>query len=594
MSEQIRLGVDTSGMSEGFQRLQSEASSALGEMIRKSRAYSSSSKEVLKDIEDQVKALERRNKLESDLAKQDLSIRRSSGELNEKQYKSRMTEVSLDDKDKKEQTKILRELLNETISKANEQIRENRQGVERTIAATNMSELNDAAFIAVAAQQAQLQDRKSGGDSESSKSEMGSYIRTSIESLGQVLTSRNSEMTAAKLLGQSGGMVANIGGQIPGIAGAAISMIAGKVEQIIETHQQYEDAVMRSTGVTGRQASLSTAKSLEHLGYSAIDYQNSVAEISRARGSYADPGAYLRMQRGMGLDGGTIGQFETMLRNNRGYSGWSGTNIPAAADSMFQAGIANKGDYSMMPEYLQTLVSLGQQQLSELGHLDMTMNMRVASGLAKLSDDFRNPQVAGNVINKLHQGLSGSGTPQQQALQYSVLSRMRNDKGDPLSMFEMEEFRADPFSEQSKQYLPKYLEQLKAMSQGNDEQFFFNIMSNFGMSAPMARKLGTGFIDKGGEYSDWMDKDFKGGTGYADIPGHARERAESINKDIESYETAVETLKALKEFSKELIKGVQDANAQRQAIGDEMMRSNNSIANSVGAIVASPQLNMFK
>lgn len=287
----------------------------------------------------------------------------------------------------------------------------------------------------------------------------------------------------------------------------------------------------------------------------------------------------------MGLDSGSITSVEMMLRNNRGGHSGSGSYIPAAAESMYQSGISNRGDRSLLPEYLSTLVSLGQQQLTELGHVNMTMNMRVASGLAKISEDFKNPQVAANVINKLHQGLSASSSPQQQAFQYSILSQMRKKDGTPLTMFEMEEFRADPFSEQSKQYLPNYMKGLREMSGGNEEQFYFNIMSNFGVTAPMARKLGSGFASKGDDFSSWLDKDFKGSIPGSPVPAHMKEYAESVSKDIEMYNTVTSGFGSVQEYFSNLIESVHENTRAQQEIGTELINSNSLLGKIFGSII---------
>jgi len=60
--KKINVSVDDSGVS----KLRQSANELARDMIRSSRAYSTSSKEVLKDLEDQIKAIEKRNKLEDE------------------------------------------------------------------------------------------------------------------------------------------------------------------------------------------------------------------------------------------------------------------------------------------------------------------------------------------------------------------------------------------------------------------------------------------------------------------------------------------------------------------------------------------------
>lgn len=131
MAQDKRIGVsvDDSGVS----RLRQSANDLARDMIRSSRAYSTSSKEVLRDIEEQIRLIEKRNKLDEQSQRTSLMQQKTSGAIDASQYKQGLQQVSASSREDKLQVELLRELIDTVKSTAKEEIRSDRQTVEKTI-----------------------------------------------------------------------------------------------------------------------------------------------------------------------------------------------------------------------------------------------------------------------------------------------------------------------------------------------------------------------------------------------------------------------------------------------------------------------------
>ena len=86
MDTRVRFSVDSSELATAFQRIKFDAEEMGRMMIQDARKYSTSSKEVLSSIEDQIKALERRNKVGFEEDKSRIETRFQSGAIDKKRY----------------------------------------------------------------------------------------------------------------------------------------------------------------------------------------------------------------------------------------------------------------------------------------------------------------------------------------------------------------------------------------------------------------------------------------------------------------------------------------------------------------------------
>lgn len=122
----VRIGVDAQE-AQGFQsKMRQSAESLARDMIRSARSYSTSSKEVLKDIDAQIQAIEKRNRLDAEFRKARLESARDK--MSPDKYSSARSQISQESREDQLQTKLLRELIDTIKHTSKEEIREDRKG----------------------------------------------------------------------------------------------------------------------------------------------------------------------------------------------------------------------------------------------------------------------------------------------------------------------------------------------------------------------------------------------------------------------------------------------------------------------------------
>ena len=500
-SKQLRVGLDTSNLENNFQRIQSRADELAREMIRNSRSMSTSSKEVLKDLDDQIRKLEKISKLYQETEKFKIAEKFEAGAISEKQRESQLSDLKTDQIEDKMTHELLKSLIEEQRNLASEQVRQDREAVERKLQESRtvgvLSPTGDEYQNLIETIQKGMFPDQPVPAQDPGQLQPGVQFRPGRFGLGQAVSDPIG--TGIMFGGQT--IQQSTKGTDLATAGIIGYLIAQFGTELFNRVEDFGRAAAINVGQSGMRRrdweSVAIKNDVTDYGYTGIDFLEQMTAINRARGSVDYSGSRTReslmMQRGLGLEQGQITSVEQILR---------GTDISTRSvtqdvvRSMRAAGIisATSDDMTLLPEMLQTLVSVSQQQLNTLGEIDIGMNIRMISAIANLDESFKNPQILGNVVASLRSGLQQSSTPQQQALQYSVLSQI----GD-LSMFQMEKLREDPFGEESAEYLPRYLEALNQMSMGNQEMFYFNIMEQFGVGAKMAERIGGGFLGMGRE-----------------------------------------------------------------------------------------------
>src|SRR6056297_1767197 len=136
MDKKVGIGVDTSQLGDGFSRIKQSAESLSRDIIRSSRAYSTSSKEVTRDIEEQIRSIEKRNKLEAEFRQSKLREQKETGQISQQDFKSQMGAAKVESQQDRLQTQLLREVIDAIKSTSKEEIREDRLGVEKKVEAS--------------------------------------------------------------------------------------------------------------------------------------------------------------------------------------------------------------------------------------------------------------------------------------------------------------------------------------------------------------------------------------------------------------------------------------------------------------------------
>ena len=133
MDKTVRIGVDTTEAKNIQSSVRQSAEQLARDMIRSSRQYSTSAKEVLKDINDQIRAIEKRNKLDGEMRRSRLESMRERGSVSDSQYSTQKAQISSESRQDALQIRLLRDIIETIKTSSKEEIREDRKNVEKAL-----------------------------------------------------------------------------------------------------------------------------------------------------------------------------------------------------------------------------------------------------------------------------------------------------------------------------------------------------------------------------------------------------------------------------------------------------------------------------
>lgn len=470
-----KVTVDDSGIDSFFQRVKRDADELGREMIQASRRYSSSSREVLRDIEEQISAIERRNRLDAEFQKSKLTRQYESGAVSPEQFRERATEIRRGTEEDKIQITLLREMIDTIKQTAKEEIREDRKAVEEQIKQSKTVDQIDPEgdaeeLLKETVQRGLLGDVGEGEQEDRRKFKDyvtgGAGVANKALGLG---ASKNELYAAAAMVAM-----------IP-FVGQGLSQIATK---LLSSAEAFEASREKLYGSMGKRAlDTSMYGGLTKSGYSAADEMTARAEYSRRnfRQGYESE---LYAERGLGLGRQELGALATTQRGTNQQAG-EVTNILAGTLTNLNKNEEQTRAY--LGEYLSILVDVNKEQLNTIGSVDSGINTKMIASLTQLGKEYQNPEFLRGVVMSVRQGLTQAQTPQVEALQYAALSRI----APGASLWEMRKMMEDPFGKDSQKYLPEFLKSLIDIS-GSKEDAYFNVQSVFGVSGKVAEDLVDG------------------------------------------------------------------------------------------------------
>ena len=467
-----KVTVDDSGIDSFFQRIKRDSEELGREMIQASRQYSSSSREVLRDIEEQISAIERRNKLDAEFQKAKLVRQHESGAVSPEQFREKASEIRRGTEEDKIQITLLREMIDTIKQTAKEEIREDRKAVEEQIKQSKTVDQIDPEgdaeeLLKETIQRGLLGDVGEGEQEDRRK--FNDYVTGGAGIANKALglgASKNELYAAAAMVAM-----------IP-FVGQGLSQIATK---LLSSAEAFESSRERLYGTMGKRALDTTMYGgLTKSGYSAADEMTARAEYSRRnfRQGYESE---LYAERGLGLGRQELG---ALAITQRGTNQQAGTVTNLLAGTLINLNKNQDETRAYLGEYLSILVDVNKEQLNTIGSVDSGVNTKMIASLTQLGKEYQNPEFLRGVVMSVRQGLTQAQTPQVEALQYAALSRI----APGASLWEMRKMMEDPFGGDSQKYLPEFLKSLIDIS-GSKEDAYFNVQSAFGVSGKVAEDL---------------------------------------------------------------------------------------------------------
>lgn len=494
MEKKITFSAEDKGVATYMDRMKRSAEELGRMMIRDARAYTTSGNEVVKVIDEQIKAIEKRNRIEQQSRRAELDNSHQSGRINDTQYKKSITDIKQSTAEDKMQVSLLRELIETIKFQGKEELRAERKNVEDQIKVSKTVEKLNPEGDEMHLLKESIQ-----------KSELARVKKDEIEEqFWSNATKGKMAMGVNMLTGAvnspnlyQGGVTA--AGQLPAMMGAGVltSALVGGVTSLISRGLReatgYEKGLGRLSAFSGLPQSdylaAKIGRHVEDYGYTQEQYTNSMVENARAQG-YAykvypkeHPKAgqmipetlmnttttsNMQATKAYDIDMSTLTSLSRASRNERGGFNNSAEKLQALYGGMKGVHAASDDDKSMVPEYLQQLISVNQQQVSLLGSVNTKVTGGMLLGIAGMNKDFANsPEKMSAVVGGFQQGLGRSSIPQVEAMQLNVLSRMAPGKSyfEYRKMMENGSVLGDP------KYASKYLEALNKQAGGNTELF---------------------------------------------------------------------------------------------------------------------------
>jgi len=550
--KQVRFTVDGTQAESYMQRMRQSASGLAREMITASEGMGKTGRDVLKDVEDQIKAIEKRNSLYLDIQKRELAANLGSDKLSQTDYDRSLTNLEQGNDEDKTQTQLLRELIDAVKVTSKSEIREDREGVRDQLDAFKKGDgvdedefdrlkllLQGDEFVG----EGRKEDKKGGG-------------------LGGVSSALN-DMAGARNIGDIASYGGEAAGQVaarvgPGgiigliiglVGGAVLKTVLGQLGTLESASRDYAILTDQSiSGVIGGVRGMDKS-GMVGLGMSPSQYFEKEAGYRRAfKGGDVNTLDLAGLEKARGLSGADISGLLGVQRYeggtiDTGVPGVPGvkSGSPIALASFFERYLIRTGqDISVLPEILQQFAQEAKVIISTQGEVNSRSLATVIAGMGT-AFGLKGENLS-RVVGGIRGGMQRQQNPVIQALQFESMSQVTPGA----SLWDLEVAMENPL--ENPMYINQYLTNLRKMSGGGDmyKRAIFNTFGQFGIS-----KTDAGRIAEGEDFLNIINRssgigDYVGKTNMVqNIPIDYRSEAE--NKFVGALEKSTAAFSSLKQ-----------------------------------------------
>lgn len=566
-----------------IKRLRQESEQLGRDLIRDSRTYTTSGKEALQYIEQQIRAIERRGRVDRESRLAELEISRARGGVAQGTYQSRVSDIKAGGRTDELQVSLLRELIETVKSQSQREIIEDRKNVEKSIKSSKtVDELDpggdELRILKESVQRQKLGDIKAQEVSEKEQFKYGRVLQSGAGVIGGAAGSRNQFYALAAGLA----LIPFVGQAASGLATKALSSAENYQTGLAGMSQLTGSAQSRFYGAGG---------DLTNIGYTKADFLNLNRRAAIAGGGY---GGSVQSARDIAfLERGTGFSADMFLQQERlGMAGGLGARggTQRFVRGLQAGGMMQGQDVSLLGEYLPLLISLQQEQVKIAGETNTNIASKLVTGIASLDESFKNPDVLRGVLPSIMGGARRPASAQVEALQFRALSRLNPGA----SLMDLEAARENP----NMDYIQGLFEQLQSVSP-NQEIFARNLRGTFGLSSTQALKAAAGFGKKGFNMGDEAKQvglaniqeragvDF--GTG--DLrAGTARftEKFETVGQALtDVIQSLVGVMPELKEGLEKFTETIVQAEKDRKVSVDALLQSESRLERVMGMLAGS-------
>jgi hypothetical protein len=410
------------------------------DMIASARQQTTDGKEVVRIVEEQIKALERRARLELTQTRINTRNALDRGEISQGAANIANTGAVDSYNDTILSSRTLRDILATLQTNAREEARRDNTNTTAVIQqgdqqqADNQDQSSDeiqALRDSLAGRTRQSsEDSSSEGDEDDSNESSGSrnrqrasnVVRTTYAAAQQTALSRNEFFALSALTS----FIPIVGGGISNLLNKAL----GQAEAFEGARSSLNSLNSRGVNATGTEASQYGVSSSTFMSNYAMNAARAQGSTKNLEGQAID---VLLAEKQLGISGGTSTGVLRTMRNDKDAKDLGitiGKYISSVAYG--DAGVRG-GDFTKLEEYVQIANSLAQRQTAVLDSVDVALNGRIMGSFAKLGGTFQDPQVLGSIIQAIDGSLSRPSSPYAQAMQFSVLAKQNPN----MSRFEL-------------------------------------------------------------------------------------------------------------------------------------------------------------
>lgn len=423
VDREIRISATDSGVFDKLSKMK-EGALAMGRGIaEETRKQATSSRELIKLMNDEIALIEKKNKLNDDSRR--MQARDAFSEPNQKKDLSKALEkIQIESKEDKLQTDILKQILQATLKTSKEEISADRESVKRQISSDKeidtMEDHEQALKQTFSKQLIQDSEPIPGEDEEQTKKRaksdratMGNFVKdqdyytTAYQGAGDFLTSRSK-----KVENKFGSRLLAMGGIIAGTA----AMGVGAATDYYESLGDMQRLTGLSKGAVGAKYD-SLDDGLDLTNAQAIKRGAQLMQASGGKTTHAgELNWMMAMERGYGIDATTLAKTEAMATGsyNRGITAFGMGKGVLDARGMNNA---------RLPDVLQLQQELVEQQFMATGEGDVAGNTgiinRILSGQTK---EGRSVARARGTLNNLG-GIIQGGNEQLEAIRFSEFQK---------------------------------------------------------------------------------------------------------------------------------------------------------------------------
>lgn len=495
----VKINVDNSEVNRAQATLRQDTEQLARDMIRSARQYSTSSKEVLKDINDQIKAIEKRNKLDAEFRRQRVESLRERGGLTDAQYANQKNQIGRESRQDELQTRLLREIIDTIKHTSKDEIREDRRRVEQVIQSSKTVGRLGVKGDELAALKETVQQDIIGGlraeeAGQTGRFNLGRYSRVATsmggaaargDLSGAAMAGGRGLLSAAGGMGGEAALGLGAGGLVLGIMAAVLmgdKLVMQRARDYAIATQTGGASLFRARDRFGR------GMNFQEMGMSTFDAMNFNAMLAKATG-----GRNIGIEETRGLVGLTRSRAVSpeLLGQTLGFQRYSNTGNDTTVVTAFEKALKRlypdefRRKLIQLPEMMGVYNSLAQQMLQTTGAVNTQALANFVSGV---SEGFG---VQGVNLQRLSTGfLRGFSSSHNNYIRKLQFSSLRKAYGN-ISYQESLERLQDPTAS------PEYMRIMAATMQRQGLPQFRAWMQSMGLGAREAGEYyKTGNFDK--------------------------------------------------------------------------------------------------